>query len=174
MHLLQSREGHGAGGASFSRRFIVPVVWCRRLGSCSKQPVKQKPLRDRQPWTWQSLPGLRVGAESSPRHGRIGIATAGSSPLPRRLRPICGARNRRGEACVVRVEPGKRRCRFHDGLSTGPRTSEGKAGIAEAQRRRWARSSTKTLRDADNYNPTAGGRSLRRARRARQAPVPVS
>jgi hypothetical protein len=72
----------------------------------------------------------------------VGLAGDGS-PLPRRLRPICGARNRRGEACVVRVEPGKRRCRFHGGLSTGPRTAEGKARIAEAQRRRWARSSTK-------------------------------
>jgi hypothetical protein len=29
-------------------------------------------------------------------------------------------------------------CRFHGGLSTGPRTAEGKARIAEAQRRRWA------------------------------------
>jgi len=37
----------------------------------------------------------------------------------------------------VKVEPGKRRCRFHGGLSTGPKTSEGRARIAEAQRRRW-------------------------------------
>src|SRR5262245_12415701 len=33
------------------------------------------------------------------------------SPLPRKERPICGARNRQGEPCAVRVEPGKRRCR---------------------------------------------------------------
>jgi hypothetical protein len=37
-----------------------------------------------------------------------------------------------------RSEPGKRRCRFHGGLSTGPRTAEGKVRIAAAQRRRWA------------------------------------
>ena len=37
----------------------------------------------------------------------------------------------------MRVVPGKRRCRFHGGLSTGPRTMEGRARIAEAQRRRW-------------------------------------
>jgi hypothetical protein len=66
----------------------------------------------------------------------IGLYGDGS-PLPRRLRPVCGARNRRGAPCAVRVEPGKRRCRFHGGLSTGPRTAEGKARIAEAQRRRW-------------------------------------
>src|ERR1700694_2596506 len=33
----------------------------------------------------------------------------------------------------------ERRCRFHGGLSTGPKTIEGKARIAAAQRRRWAR-----------------------------------
>jgi hypothetical protein len=59
------------------------------------------------------------------------------SPLPRKERPICGARNRQGKPCAVRVEPGKRRCRFHGGLSTGPKTAAGRARIAEAQRRRW-------------------------------------
>lgn len=37
----------------------------------------------------------------------------------------------------MRVELGKRRCRFHGGLSTGPKTEAGRARIAEAQRRRW-------------------------------------
>jgi hypothetical protein len=59
-------------------------------------------------------------------------------PLPRKQRPICGARNRQGKPCGVRVEPGKRRCRFHGGLSTGPKTTAGRAKIAEAQRRRWS------------------------------------
>jgi hypothetical protein len=59
-------------------------------------------------------------------------------PLPRKERPICGARNRQGKPCGVRVEPGKRRCRFHGGLSTGPKTAAGRAKIAEAQRRRWS------------------------------------
>jgi len=60
------------------------------------------------------------------------------SPLPRKERPVCGARNRQGKPCAVRVEPGKRRCRFHGGLSTGPKTAAGRARIAEAQRRRWS------------------------------------
>jgi hypothetical protein len=37
----------------------------------------------------------------------------------------------------MRVVPGKRRCRFHGGMSTGPRTKAGRARIAEVQRRRW-------------------------------------
>jgi hypothetical protein len=59
------------------------------------------------------------------------------SALPRKERPVCGARNRQGKPCAVRVEPGKRRCRFHGGLSTGPKTPAGRTRIAEAQRRRW-------------------------------------
>ena len=38
---------------------------------------------------------------------------------------------------MVRVEFGKARCRFHGGLSTGPKTETGRRRIAEAQRRRW-------------------------------------
>ena len=64
--------------------------------------------------------------------------TGYGSPLPWKQRPICGARNRQNEPCGVRVEPGKRRCRFHGGRSTGPKSPEGRARIAAAQRARWA------------------------------------
>ena len=65
--------------------------------------------------------------------------TGDGRALPRKLRPACGVRTRRGEPCGARVVPGKRRCRMHGGLSTGPRTAEGRARIGEAQRQRWAR-----------------------------------
>jgi len=58
-------------------------------------------------------------------------------PLKRKFRPRCCAKTRAGAPCIMRVVPGKRRCRFHGGLSTGPRTVEGRARIADAQRRRW-------------------------------------
>ena len=54
-------------------------------------------------------------------------------------RPYCEARTRAGGSCQARVVPGKRRCRMHGGLSTGAKTAEGRARIAEAQRRRWRR-----------------------------------
>jgi DNA invertase Pin-like site-specific DNA recombinase len=54
----------------------------------------------------------------------------------------------------LRRKVGKR-CRFHGGLSTGPRTAEGKARIAEAQRRRWQRER------ARRYPLQAIGRSAR-------------
>ncbi|PWE31290.1 hypothetical protein DDZ14_13650 [Maritimibacter sp. 55A14] len=61
-------------------------------------------------------------------------------PLPKLERPICGARTRAGTPCQARVVPGRRRCRMHGGLSTGPKTDEGRRKIAKAQKRRWRRS----------------------------------
>ena len=50
----------------------------------------------------------------------------------------CGALTRKGTPCRAMSLPDKTRCRFHGGASTGPRTDEGRARIAEAQRKRWA------------------------------------
>jgi hypothetical protein len=55
-------------------------------------------------------------------------------PLERKSRPRCCAKTRAGAPCIMRVVPGKRRCRFHGGPSTGPRTVEGRARIAFAVR----------------------------------------
>lgn len=66
-----------------------------------------------------------------------GLDDAGK-PLPPAARPACGAKTRSGGTCGKKVIPGKTRCRHHGGKSTGPRTAEGRAHIAEAQRKRWA------------------------------------
>ena len=42
----------------------------------------------------------------------------------------CDAKTRKGTACQKPPLTGKARCRLHGGLSTGPRTTEGKARIA--------------------------------------------
>ncbi|WP_341214221.1 HGGxSTG domain-containing protein [uncultured Limimaricola sp.] len=55
-----------------------------------------------------------------------------------RLRVPCGAITRKGLPCRLKSEPSRKRCKFHGGRSTGPKTAEGRARIAEAQRRRWA------------------------------------
>ncbi len=54
-----------------------------------------------------------------------------------RKRLICGAKTRKGAPCRNLSEPGRHRCKFHGGMSTGPRTQEGRARIAAAQRKRW-------------------------------------
>jgi len=91
------------------------------------------------PGRWQrtcSDPGCAIGAKCK-RMADLGLAGDGS-PLRRKDRPCCGARTRKGSPCQARVVPGKQRCGLHGGASTGPRTAEGKARVAEAQRRRWA------------------------------------
>ncbi|CAB4346920.1 unannotated protein [freshwater metagenome] len=96
----------------------------------------------------------------------VGLRGDGAS-LPRKLRPICSARNREGDRCGVRVEPGKRVCRFHGGLSTGPRTAEGRARIAEAMRKRHALHPTKTQRTPKTATDRGGiGESLGGANRS--------
>jgi DNA-binding transcriptional regulator YiaG len=61
------------------------------------------------------------------------VKPAAPQPLPKQ----CGAQTRKGAPCQCKPEPGKRRCKFHGGRSTGPRTQEGRDRIAAAQRRRW-------------------------------------
>lgn len=54
-------------------------------------------------------------------------------------KPICGAhRKQTGSTCQA---PALRngRCKMHGGKSTGPKSPEGLARIAEAQRARWQR-----------------------------------
>jgi len=81
------------------------------------------------------------------------IASAGISPqgvwaramwsvtadtVSSRRKKECGARTRKGTACRAKALANGR-CKFHGGLSTGPRTAEGRARIRQAQLQRWAR-----------------------------------
>ena len=52
----------------------------------------------------------------------------------------CSAKTRSGNPCQKPPMKGKNRCRLHGGLSTGPRTEEGKARIAAAQYKHGRRS----------------------------------
>lgn len=69
------------------------------------------------------------------RLAEIGLNDA-HQPLPLTERPLCGAKTREGGKCAQRAIPGKRRCRYHGGLSTGPKTEAGKARVRWGQYRR--------------------------------------
>ena len=56
--------------------------------------------------------------------------------LPRAERPRCGAQTRKGTPCQ-RQALKNGRCPNHGGLSTGPKSPNGRARIAAAQRARW-------------------------------------
>jgi hypothetical protein len=59
------------------------------------------------------------------------VASDQTSLNRRKGQLLCGAKTRDGGSCQVRAEPGKTRCRFHGGKSTGPKTQAGRARIAE-------------------------------------------
>ena len=56
---------------------------------------------------------------------------------PMAKQAICGAQTRQNLPCE-RKALANGRCRNHGGLSSGPKTAEGRERIAEAQRARWA------------------------------------
>ena len=52
----------------------------------------------------------------------------------------CGAKTRRGSACLKPALKNKTRCQLHGGKSTGPRTPEGKARVIAANTKHGRRS----------------------------------
>lgn len=91
-----------------------------------------------------TFPGPRFvsqqGISSTLTRARGGVlAETDKSSITTRGKRRCGAKTRKGTPCRAKPLPDKTRCRFHGGLSTGPKTLEGRERIAEAQRRRWAR-----------------------------------
>ena len=58
--------------------------------------------------------------------------------LQRRDSIRCKAHNRKGERCRAKALPGRRTCKHHGGLSTGPKSEAGKERIRQAQKKRWA------------------------------------
>ena len=57
----------------------------------------------------------------------------------KKLRKICGARNRRGLPCQCKLLLRGNKCKFHGGMSTGPKTEEGKRRAIAAMRAGWVR-----------------------------------
>lgn len=72
------------------------------------------------------------------------IAPRSINRLSRRLlieRPVLwrepNRKTRKGTPCQMKPFPGRRRCRLHGGLSTGPKTAEGREAIGRAPKARW-------------------------------------
>jgi hypothetical protein len=95
----------------------------------------------------ESRTGTRAGASpaapelSDTSRACAGANDFGSCPAENKAnqaRVICGARRRRdGEPCQGLSVPGKRRCKWHGGASTGPRTDEGRARSMANLRQHW-------------------------------------
>jgi hypothetical protein len=80
--------------------------------------------------------------------------------------PLCGAKTRSGRPCAKYRMSGKRRCRLHGGLSTGPKTAEGKARIAAAQLKHGRYVNWREKRTKERHYLAEIERLLHQARRA--------
>lgn len=103
----------------------ILVEWAQLTGiKCSEE---SKPMStDEGPEFPYRSAQARMTSEAMPAWMLAIFSRPPAKPAPKRVR--CGAkRHRDGEPCQALSEPGKRRCRFHGGRSTGPRTPEGKA-----------------------------------------------
>jgi len=72
-----------------------------------------------------------------PKTPRTGLFLHGDSGATVHGERLCGAKTRKGGSCRQKTLPGRNRCKFHGGMSTGPKTLKGRQRIAEGQRRRW-------------------------------------
>ena len=114
------RKRHGVRG--------IVKPWLRRVTMCACGTCDDCRAR-RRLWLALRAEGSRVG------DGRLAYRLARRRYRPRSdERPRCGARCRDGHACRApavwvagELVPRNGRCRVHGGLSTGPRTAEGKA-----------------------------------------------
>ncbi|WP_363168751.1 HGGxSTG domain-containing protein [uncultured Lamprocystis sp.] len=87
----------------------------------------------------------------------------------RLFKPTCRAKTRRGTACKCKPVPGKRRCRFHGGLSTGPKTPEGRAQSAVNLRKALAAINANTPEAAEARRRRAATGAATRAKNRKRA-----
>ena len=80
---------------------------------------------------------VRIFVRSGPRKKKGPHELLMGFPEETKALEPCSARTRSGGKCRNYPIHGKRRCRFHGGLSTGPKTAKGRARCAEAAREYW-------------------------------------
>ncbi len=66
----------------------------------------------------------------------------------KKLREICGAKNRKGLPCQCKLLLKGGKCKFHGGMSTGAKTLEGKERSIAALRNGWAKWRLKVIEKA--------------------------
>ncbi|MES2671788.1 MAG: HGGxSTG domain-containing protein [Pseudomonadota bacterium] len=114
-----------------------------RAGAKDFDPRHAKPTHPPAQTTPEFLTAFTRANESGFCHAKRAGAHAnnsGSLPTGNKARVICGAKRRRdGQPCEGLSVPGKRRCKWHGGASTGPKTAHGRA-LALRNLRQYCRS----------------------------------
>ena len=78
----------------------------------------------------------------------------------------CGAKRRSGVPCAKFPMEGKRRCRLHSALSTGPKTPEGRAAISAANTKHGRYKNRREKQAKERYYRGEIKRVMREAREA--------
>ena len=114
-------------GGTFTARYGAPEAFAKALGMKHYSP----PIRPRAAWGFTDVETARIEQElarlAKSRAQRLALA-----------RVRCNAKTRKGTPCKALSEFGKRRCKFHGGRSTGPKTQAGRDAISRAQKACWA------------------------------------
>jgi hypothetical protein len=148
LHACAPRHPHFGGGAQHVRR-------CTRAPAMTPAGVVETPCRARAGALSAKAAAISADRTGVQRLVRAAIRSAWDAAIvaqaeldsalrrkPKGDRIRCGAHCRDGHACratpvwlrgALTVRNG--RCRMHGGLSTGPRTPEGKARVSEVARR---------------------------------------
>lgn len=126
--LVGKRGLLGSQPPTYGPRHGVPRVFRRALG-LDADPISARAVALSRSWKARLDAQVEITLAALQDRHTARLATR---------RVICGAKTRKGTACRNQSEPGKARCNFHGGKSTGARTPEGRARIADAQRHRWA------------------------------------
>ena len=109
----------------------LPDASQARARASDFDPRHAKPAHPPAPDTPEFLTAFARANKSGFCHAKRAGAHAiksGSLSSEDKARMICGAKRRRdGQPCQGLSVPGKRRCKWHGGASTGPRTDEGRA-----------------------------------------------
>jgi hypothetical protein len=116
-------------------------VWRYRVTDHGTMERRQFASRDAVPriegWATTEKAARSIARKLDPRCKPTELPAVIIAPAPARYRldrPRCGARTRKATPCQAPALPNGR-CRMHGGLSTGPRTPEGRRRCSEAGKR---------------------------------------
>lgn len=131
---------------TFSARYGAPEAFAKALDMKHFSP----PIRTHAAWGFTDVEKRWIEQE---------LARLAKSRAQRLLlaRVRCNAKTRKGTLCKALSESGKRRCKFHGGRSTGPKTQAGREAISRAQKARWAKwRASKGVKKPFNQNTNGG------------------
>lgn len=131
---MRARSRPGSVSATNSAVIDAIVAEWARLTGIKKSQIEKPKTSAKRPELSDQYARAHITSDSDAEcahapQARAGSNNFGSTPANRagQARVICGAKRRRdGQPCQALSVPGKRRCKWHGGASTGPRTDEGR------------------------------------------------